>query len=303
MLGCSILVAAFLQAQALRSYTPAGSKLPWAAGCKLLFLDIGSNVGVQVRKLYEPEKYPEAKILGTFTRMFGEPSVRRQGSNTSGLCAIGFEANPSLVPRLRAIEDSYLQQGWRVKFVAPRIVSDTDNHTIDFWVDRTHSESSSVTKFKPKFKTRRGDHIKLVQVRTLDLTGFIEEEVLPAQPSVVMAKMDIEGSEFIVLPKMLKKGLLCQETIAEIDIEWHERKRPPGASDQETITQAVETRGCGHGKPTPLLSLDDETYLRDGRPLPGSTHLLSIERATAPNLADTPALYAEAQRIWGLEHN
>merc|ERR1711959_94768 len=42
-----------------------------ANGCTQIYLDIGSNVGVQVRKLFEPHLYPEASVLPIFDKVFG----------------------------------------------------------------------------------------------------------------------------------------------------------------------------------------------------------------------------------------
>ena len=35
-------------------------------GCYHVYLDVGSNIGVQVRKLYEPRKYPDAYVHEIF---------------------------------------------------------------------------------------------------------------------------------------------------------------------------------------------------------------------------------------------
>ena len=39
--------------------------------CTSFFLDVGSNVGVQVRKLYEPHRYPASPIGSMFAAAFG----------------------------------------------------------------------------------------------------------------------------------------------------------------------------------------------------------------------------------------
>ena len=68
-------------------------------GCLHVYLDIGSNLGVQVRKLFQPELYEGAKILQTFNDHFGEVSNR----NDSEICAVGFEPNPEHTKRLQGI--------------------------------------------------------------------------------------------------------------------------------------------------------------------------------------------------------
>ena len=84
-------------------------------GCHHVYLDIGSNIGVQVRKLFEPEKYPRAAVLRKFDQVFGPPAARL-ANGAQGLCAFGFEANPSHWPRLKEIEKAYSLRGWRVHF-------------------------------------------------------------------------------------------------------------------------------------------------------------------------------------------
>ena len=62
-----------------------------------MYLDIGSNVGVQVRKLYEPELYPGSSVFKIFDNAFGAPNER----NYSDICTIGIEANPDHTKRLK----------------------------------------------------------------------------------------------------------------------------------------------------------------------------------------------------------
>ena len=60
-------------------------------GCRYVYLDVGSNIGIQIRKLFEPAKYPEASVHKIFDEYFGNLSHR----NRAGVCAVGFEPNPN----------------------------------------------------------------------------------------------------------------------------------------------------------------------------------------------------------------
>jgi len=60
----------------------------WLDGCRLLYLDVGTNRGVQIRKLFEPHLYPGAPVLKVFDEMFG---LNR--STMKDLCAVGWEPN------------------------------------------------------------------------------------------------------------------------------------------------------------------------------------------------------------------
>ena len=59
-------------------------------GCYHVYLDVGSNIGVQVRKLFEPHLYPKAKVQTIFDHFFGPIELRSES-----VCAIGFEPNPN----------------------------------------------------------------------------------------------------------------------------------------------------------------------------------------------------------------
>ena len=64
-------------------------------GCHHVYLDVGSNIGVQVQKLYEPKKYPEAPIHSIFNESFGNLDERRKyyPGNLSFVCAVGFNTS------------------------------------------------------------------------------------------------------------------------------------------------------------------------------------------------------------------
>ena len=48
--------------------------------CTTFYLDIWSNIGVQVRKLFEPSRYPNAAVLPVFDQYFGhERHYGREG--------------------------------------------------------------------------------------------------------------------------------------------------------------------------------------------------------------------------------
>ena len=56
---------------------------------------MGSNVGVQVRKLFEPSLYPKAPFVNVFDKEFGTVEARKKS-----VCAVGFEPNPHHTKRL-----------------------------------------------------------------------------------------------------------------------------------------------------------------------------------------------------------
>ena len=53
-------------------------------GCLHVFIDLGSNRGLQIRKLYEPHTFPLAPIQPLYQRFFGKPEER----NLQEICSV-----------------------------------------------------------------------------------------------------------------------------------------------------------------------------------------------------------------------
>lgn len=73
-----------------------------------MYLDVGTNLGVQIRKLYEPQLYPNAKVLALFDKYF--PIGIR-----NSVCTFGFEPNPLHRSKLAQLSKRYNAQGWNVR--------------------------------------------------------------------------------------------------------------------------------------------------------------------------------------------
>ena len=80
-------------------------------GCEFVYLDMGTNTGVQIRKLYEPDKFLGAAVLPIFERYFGPAA----GRNLSAVCAVGWEPNPGHTAYLARLQAAYRRCGWRVE--------------------------------------------------------------------------------------------------------------------------------------------------------------------------------------------
>lgn len=118
-------------------------------------------------------------------------------------------------------------------------------------------------------------------VRTVNLARWLREEVgnrkMPAElppgaavgssPQLLM-KLDIEGSEYSVLPRLYESRTIC--LFNAVFIEFHAVSAAVlatvGAVNAETFVQRLEsnlstTPGCER---TRIIHLDDETYEHDG---------------------------------------
>jgi len=232
-------------------------------GCSKVFVDVGANRGTHVRKLFEPAKYPTCPYLAVFDQSFG--TSRSEPFSETGICAFGFEANPRWTTTLKQVEDSYTAQGWRTKFFAPTAVSN-ESGNVTFWLNDGAGNNSdwgaSVEKVAPLAKA--------VTVNTTDLAGFMQELSAHSLPGYKLMKMDIEGAEFMVLPKLLEGSLLCKSKLDKLTIEWHERlfnaDEVPGAT--RTRNRVMSPTKCGGQPATIVVDLDDESYRDDGMALP-----------------------------------
>ena len=52
--------------------------------CLHVFIDLGSNRGIQIRKLYESHLFPLAPVLPLYERYFGKPEDR----NLQEICSV-----------------------------------------------------------------------------------------------------------------------------------------------------------------------------------------------------------------------
>ena len=261
-----------------------------ADGCHHVFIDVGANLGVHSRFLFEPNQYPNATIaLEIFDKHFGPTRDYRD------ICAIGFEPNPAHRPRHQQLAAAYEAVGMRYYPVFAG-VSDTDG-TMSFY----HEANNRNEEWGFGVHSWHGGKEEVVPV--IRLASWLRDEVLDRQlpdhlygtynnntkPKVVM-KMDIEGMELIVLPDLISSGVLCQ-TVDYLFMELHWWKlvlpsppaRPLGglrgglnlneggkASRDFAIhlIQAFHAPRSGECKTEHIDLLDDESYLHDGVPFP-----------------------------------
>ena len=257
--------------------------------CYHVYLDIGSNIGVQVRKLFEPEKYPGAKIHKIFDREFGNIQIRRQFLSQRKICAVGFEPNHHHTNLLKKIEERYNNCGWKVFFMTETAVSNRNGTTV-FYTDKDFKNLEwgggilppSINKISQNISS--GDKNKY-QVKLIRLSKFIKDVVgkrkLPVKPTKlfppkVVMKIDIEGSELDVIPDILFTGGL--EYIDTMMVEWHahletQAERSSAHSHLKSSLDAISNYAkamINHSGPFnfKVVELDDESYATSKFELP-----------------------------------
>ena len=110
----------------IRKYLYEGQSQNILDGCYHVYIDVGTNIGVQIRKLFEPQKYPKAYVNPIFDSMFGNITERLKSSQDGGnmVCAIGFEPNSHHTTYLKEMESSYQKCGWKVRILTETAASD-----------------------------------------------------------------------------------------------------------------------------------------------------------------------------------
>ena len=264
--------------------------------CRSVYLDVGSNIGVQIRKLYEPEKYPAAPALRIFDDVFGR--------DRCDVCTIGIEPNPHHTARLTDLERRYRATGLPV-LVLIAAASDAESRTQLALEDRDHvntAEDTGATTVASWQGARAYSSISVVDVRTLDLAALIYRVHRHLQElhgrergtSRILMKLDVEGSEYSILPHLVLTQTLC--LVDRAFLEWHPSNYAPSAVataaarrhliEREAGVAAVGTMmravngaiheillGARNKFDCRLQStfLDDEEYLWDGQPWPNTT--------------------------------
>jgi len=225
----------------------------WLSHCKAIYLDVGSNNGVQIRKFYEPALYPEATVLPLFDKHFGSPSERCPPGNQTGLCVLGMEPNPLHSDRLSKLQQAYRAKGWYVHFY-PFAAAYADGTAI-FEIDLTDGGNEYWGAGLAMA------HKDRVQVRTVNFASFLKS--LPV--GVALMKMDIEGAEWDVMAGLEEQGLLCKNVINEAYVEVHEwgdvtHWARPRSMNQ--IDMSVRQQVCSAGSSS-FIEMDDELYFHD----------------------------------------
>ena len=266
-------------------------------GCYHVYIDVGTNIGVQIRKLFEPEKYPRAYVHPIFNSMFGDIPERLRSTPNEGhmVCAIGFEPNSHHTSYLKEVESSYQNCGWKVKILTETAASDKQG-TSTFYSDESYKNmewgggilSPSINNVAVESKEDKTEEIPTYfeEVELVRLSDFLKNTVatrkLPNFPSLnlpppnVVMKMDIEGSEVDVIPDLLYTGGL--QYINNLMIEWHDRlekleSRRKAQRELRLIIQilsehskTMKTQNSKHN--FNLINLDDETYYTSKFDLP-----------------------------------
>jgi len=249
-------------------------------GCLHVFLDLGSNRGLQIRKLYEPHLFPLAPILPLYTKYFGEPEDRKNQE----ICSVAFEPNPKHAEHLLGLAESYATCGIKVLVFNNTGVGHKDttssfapfNTLLGHEVGQDASarlihDDESVEGF---METHFHEGVQVETVQVVRFAKFVTDVVgkrkLPNSAGVtkprVVIKADIEGAELKIIPDMVVTGAFGH--VDNLHMEWHGNasyrqgreaamisKLAPAitALSELTISEGIEHQFT-------VEEMDDETY-------------------------------------------
>jgi len=248
-------------------------------GCLHVFIDLGSNRGLQIRKLYEPHTFPLAPIQPLYQRFFGPPEDR----NLQEICSVSVEPNSKHAAHLKKLSEAYATCGIKV-LVYEAGVGHKDmklrfapfNSLLGHEVGHDGSarlihDDESVEDFT---ETHFHDNVEVEEVEVMRFARFITDVVakrkLPISAEVVtprvVIKADIEGAELKIIPDMLITGAL--DNVDNLHMEWHgeasyrQGREPAMISKLAPAITAIAdlTKREGIEHQLEVEEMDDETY-------------------------------------------
>jgi hypothetical protein len=220
--------------------------------CSHVYVDCGTNVGIQIRKLYEPELFPKAKIRPHFDKYFGTTDQRRQN-----VCSFGFEPNSNHSAHLQTLERAYNDMGWRTRIFVETAIGPKPTTMYlkrDPNADRMHWGSRMI-------KNGAGDPIPVVGVVDFFRNALVWDD---ESEHVIVMKVDIEGMDTALLAELAFSGQLCRASFVYVE---HFTE-----TSSAELTALLKAAGCK----TLVMHMDDETYYNQVNlplPAPGSSPL------------------------------
>lgn len=204
-------------------------------GCNLLYLDMGTNLGAQLQKFYEPHRFlrkgKETPIVSQFNKAFGGSKIRRRPFKESKICVVGFEPNPEHTAHLENLQSKYREVGWNVWVLTETALGVRDTlMKLYIWGQEGIKEGSSLSNLD----SISNENHTTADIAVIDTIKFLKEYVAKRETdfdedTFVLAKMDIESTEFSLLREMTTTGAFCY--IDKVMAEFHERMVPKGTGD------------------------------------------------------------------------
>lgn len=228
----------------LRRAPPPFAEVARAAdGCRDVYLDLGSNTGVQIHKLYNPAAFPEGIVAPVFDTYFGDRG------NRLGVCSFGWEPNPAHAGVLDHMAAHWSAKGARVQ-ITHAAAGEFDGTGV-FISDGDLANKEWASKVQPLPRDFAGPPPP-GSVDVVDAAAWILHHVVQrsaAGGGHVVMKLDIEGADEGLLAGLVRNGGLCGIDLVytEAHVRWN-------------VSYAYEVAMSAAGCPTKIIYLDDEWH-------------------------------------------
>lgn len=253
--------------------------------CEAVYLDVGSNIGVQIRKLFEPQKYPGAPVHSLFTETFASTDRCR-------VCAIGVEPNPRHRNRLSQLQTRLTAAGAGVLIFEAAAGNADGALTLQYGARKSSFEDAGASTLGiGRYRGRSEAVVRMIRLARLVRLVRAQLDVTAGRAGTppgqraknkILMKLDIEGSEWTVLTDLMESGALC--AVDSVFVEYHDAdfdrigaeaaplRRAALRTMRDTVrslhTTVSAALGADSSCPTRVVKLDDETFVRDPAPWP-----------------------------------
>ncbi len=215
-------------------------------------------MGIQIRKLFEPELYPGSQILPIFDSYFGNASERRI---PGAVCANGVEPNIAHEERLKRLESSYNNNSWYTKiFTRAGVGLASSWMVLKSDGDKLNQEwGAKLVDVNEEVNENTPGAVKVVDIVEI-MRVFLEmsnsdNSTIPSNRKLVV-KVDIEVLDENVIQYLKISGVLCR-----IDYVYVEHMH---LDEIKSLNTEISAQSC----PTLVVYMEDEEYHNSDFPLP-----------------------------------
>lgn len=241
------------------------------ADCKHIFLDLGSNIGMHARFLFEPHQYSKSLYSKW---IFNDSSIIPSREDRMKVCMIGWEPNVVHRDRLRRLSAYLKKKGFRADWIFAGVSSTSRNISFVHAGTKMDMKNSEWGFSRVRHNIGKKDRSTSEMIKAMDISLFMHQHLdikyngKPKYDPTIIMKMDVEVEEYRIIPKMVATGVFCR--IRVLTIEWHGAKF--GATSpsiqigrsEDAIKRFLWKLGrdelCSN---TTILNIDDERYVTD----------------------------------------
>lgn len=201
---------------------------PTAPPCNMIYLDIGTNVGDSLAAFSRSQ--PELRLAETIKVAVGNTW------SPSTTCVYGFEPNPRWTKRLRDLNARLASSFSSLTIYTETAVGGPEQLAHPLWL--VQEGARGVGSYLSSSPPRK--HANATTVATFSLAEWLRDVCVKQhgwQTPVVM-RMDVEGTEYDILPDLATSGLGRQMQLY-LTVEWHRQVKASSLGSRERAHMAM----------------------------------------------------------------